>query len=205
MAGLYLFYQGQQRSPDDGRLWWQAFDGTWHGVQEIYLGGDKNMSYAPAPVVFKNIIHVLHQGAYENGQLWLTWYDANVWNPDVQVPGVGLSWSPSAVVFNNQLYVFHPGSGESGELWYIVADATTWSDDMKLISGGDSFNVENGISLSPSAVVWNNMLYVFFQNGHGGGGLVIRETEDFSSSVLPMAQTGGVLTTPNSQIHSFRT
>jgi hypothetical protein len=82
-----------------------------------------------------------------------------------------MSFSPATVVFNNKLYVFHPGSHESGELWYTVADGTSWTPDQMIISGGNLFNVENGISLSPSAVVWNNVIYVFFQNGHGGGGI----------------------------------
>ena len=90
-----------------------------------------------------------------------------------------MSFSPATVVFNNKLYVFHPGSHETAELWYTVADGTSWSQDQMIISGGNGFSVGNGICQSPSAVVWNNVIYVFFQNGYGGGGLVIRDTEDF--------------------------
>ena len=56
------------------------------------------------------MIHVLHQGAYENVQLWYTFYDGNIWHPDMQVPDLGMSFSPSAVVYNNKLYVFYPGA-----------------------------------------------------------------------------------------------
>jgi hypothetical protein len=82
-----------------------------------------------------------------------------------------MSFSPTAVVFNNKLYVFHQGYGENSELWYTVADGTSWSQDQfiigqKLNPSGD----ESGIGLSPSAVVWNNVIYVFFQRGTGGGG-----------------------------------
>ena len=84
------------------------------------------------------------------------------------------------IVFNNKLYVFHPGYGQNAELWYTVADGTSWSQDQMIIGGDKSVcGGESGISQSPSAVVWNNVIYVFFQNGYGGGGLVIRDTEDF--------------------------
>jgi hypothetical protein len=76
------------------------------------------------------------------------------------------------IVFNNKLYVFHPGYGQNAELWYTVADGTSWSQDQMIIGGDKSVcGGESGISQSPSAVVWNNVIYVFFQNGDGGGGV----------------------------------
>ena len=93
-----------------------------------------------------------------------------------------MSFSPATVVFNNKLYVFHPGSHESAELWYTVADGGSWSQDHQILASVNPKGWEGTtgpMSLSPSAVVWNNVIYVFFQNGYGGGGLVIRDTEDF--------------------------
>jgi hypothetical protein len=170
MPNLYLFYQGSDASGGGlgGSLWYQAFDGTnWLGVRQVPNVG---LSCAPSPVVFNGVLQVLFQGAYEDGQLWTSWYDGNTWNGNVQVPNLGMSFSPGAVVFNNKLYVFHNGLGETGALWYTVADGISWSQDRNLVLGGSSVP-ESGISLSPSAVVWNNTLYVFFQNGQGGGGI----------------------------------
>ena len=173
MALLNLFYQGNQGfsgGDGDGTLWYQGFDGSqWHGVQHLNIGGPANLTCAPSPVLWRNIPHIMHQGSGRNGQLWVTWYDGSIWRPDQQVPGVGMSWSPSAVVFNNNLYVFHPGYAENGELWYTVADGTSWSQDHQILANVAppvGWEGRNGpMSLSPSAVVWNNVLYVFFQHG----------------------------------------
>ena len=188
MAMLYVFYQGQQKSVDDGQMFYQRFDGeTWYGIQRVEPSGQPiGMSYAPSPVVWNGgLLQVFHQGLREDGQLWTTWTKDGLlgqnWAPEQQpVPNVGMSFSPATVVFNNKLYVFHPGSHETAELWYTVADGTSWSQDQMIISGANSTGLPSpGICQSPSAVVWNNVLYVFFQNGTGGGGLVIRDTEDF--------------------------
>jgi hypothetical protein len=78
-----------------------------------------------------------------------------------------MSFSPATVLFNNKLYVFHPGSYESGELWYTVADGTSWSQDQQILANnnGGYPGTTGPMSLSPSAVVWNNVIYVFFQHG----------------------------------------
>jgi hypothetical protein len=150
MANLHLFYQGGQGFDAGlgGQLWYQPFDGTsWLGVQQIPNIG---LSCAPAPVVFNGLIHVLYQGAGEDGQLWVSWYVGNGnWEGNVQVPNLGMSFSPSAVVYNNNLYVFHNGTKESGELWYVVNDGRNWSSDMPLLTNPDGFNAK--ISQSPSA------------------------------------------------------
>jgi hypothetical protein len=79
-----------------------------------------------------------------------------------------MSFSPATVVFNNKLYVFHGGYGENGQLWYTVADGTSWSQDNQILATRyyPDYAGNNGpMSLSPSAVVWNNVIYVFFQHG----------------------------------------
>jgi hypothetical protein len=193
MAMLYVFYQGQQGSPVDGQMFCQRFDGTtWYGIQGVAPSGQPiGMSYAPSPVVWNGgLLQVFHQGKYEDGQLWTTWSKDGInWSPESQpVPGVGMSFTPSAVAFNNKLYVFHPGAGQHGELWYTVADGTSWSEDMNILTNIGYPRQAGPMSLSPSAVVWNNALYVFFQNGlysevnvagnPGGGGLFFVASTD---------------------------
>jgi hypothetical protein len=173
MAMLYVFYQGQLGSSNDGQLFYQAFDGnTWYGIQHVAPSGQPvGMSSAPSPVVWNGgLLQVLHQGFGEDGQLWTTWTkDGLNWASEQQpVPNVGMSFSPSAVVFNNKLYVFHGGYGDNGELWYTVADGTSWSQDQQILANVTpaGWEVNNGpMSQSPSAIVWNNVIYVFFQHG----------------------------------------
>jgi hypothetical protein len=173
MAMLYVFYQGQQGSSVDGEMFYQRFDGnnTWYGIQHVAPSGQPvGMSCAPSPVVWNGgLLQVFHQGYRQDGQLWTTWSKDGVnWSPEQQpVPGVGMSFSPSAVAFNNKLYVFHPGYGQNGELWYTVADGTSWSQDHQILANvtPPGWEVNDGpVSLSPSAVVWNNAIYVFFQH-----------------------------------------
>ena len=176
MARLYLFYQGVGGFLDrggSGRLWYQSFDGTnWYGEVEVPPVG---MSGAPSPVIWNGRTHVFHQGAYENGQLWYSYLGDTNWSPDTQVPNVGMANSPvglgnlgvnspSAVVYpniptlQNQLYIFHKGGLGEGELWYSVFDGTKWHPDTQVPNKSSSSN-------SPSAVVWNSLLYVFYQGG----------------------------------------
>jgi len=185
MAMLYVFYQTHEVLLNEGQMFYQRFDGnSWYGIQHVAPSGQPvGMSCAPSPVVWNGgLLQVFHQGFRQDGQLWTTWTKDGVnWASEQQpVPNVGMSFSPSAVAFNNKLYVFHPGSHESGELWYTVADGTSWSQDQLILANNLGLADTTGpMSQSPSAVVWNNVLYVFFQNGTGGGGLVIRDTEDF--------------------------
>ena len=61
------------------------------------------------------------------------------------------------------LYVFHQGIGsESMLLWYSVFDGTNWGQNI----------VHNvGTSASPSAVVYNGVLFIFHQGTNNNGQL----------------------------------
>ena len=98
------------------------------------------MSFSPSAVVWRNMIHVFHQGLYDNGELWLSYHDGQNWQPDQQVPGVSIGtpgdytapdgiapMSPSAVVFNNNCYVFYLNAQQN--LSYKFADGTSWSNE----------------------------------------------------------------------------
>ena len=138
MALLYVFFQGQQGSPNEGQMFYQRFDGnSWYGIQHVAPSGQPvGMSYTPSPVVWNGLLQVLHQGNRQDGQLWATWSNDGInWAPEPQpVPDLGMSFSPATVVFNNKLYVFHPGSYENGALvhgrrWHkLVARSSNLSE-----------------------------------------------------------------------------
>jgi hypothetical protein len=112
-------------------------------------------------------IYVFHQGAYENGQLWYSYFDGSTWQPDKQVQGVTMSYSPSAVALPSPagaFSVFHQGGGENGQLWYSYFDGTNWQPDKQ---------VQNvGMSGSPSAVVVpGDGIYVFHQGFEQDGNI----------------------------------
>ena len=74
--------------------------------------------------------------------------------------------SPAAVVFNNNCYVFYLNAQQN--LSYKFADGTSWSQDQRILASVNppyDQGTTGPMSLSPSAVVWNNVIYVYFQHG----------------------------------------
>jgi len=120
----------------------------------------------PANRIIKEVkmgIYVFHQGAYENGQLWYSYFDGTTWQQDKQVQNVGMSFSPSAVVWRNMIHVFHQGLEQNGELWYSYHDGQNWQPDQPVpgVSIGNPADYASegtfGVApMSPAAVVYNN-------------------------------------------------
>jgi hypothetical protein len=115
-------------------------------------------------------IGVFHQGyGGDFAQLWYSEYDADggSWSQDTPIePSGGLDlWnSPAAVVWQGGVTVFHQGwnsdVGPDGNIWYTYSpDGTQWGGDTPLPAA------QQGIFGSPSPVVYNGLLYVFYQFG----------------------------------------
>jgi hypothetical protein len=121
-------------------------------------------------------LYVFHQGiGGESMSLWYSVFDGTNWAPDTQVLGttrggsnLDLASPPSAVAWAGGISVFHQGwlhtvpGAPDGHLWYTYSsDGAEW--------GPDTLGTPLGMSESPSAVVYNGLLYVFHQ-GFGGNG-----------------------------------
>lgn len=73
---------------------------------------------------------------------------------------------PSPVVYKGKLYVFYTGSGNDG-IWYTSYDGTRWAPIVSVRSHVPSVAVSMGTS--PSVVVFNDVLYLFYNGaGHDG-------------------------------------
>jgi hypothetical protein len=95
-------------------------------------------SESPSATVWNGNLYVFHQGLADdgqgdlsaNGELWFTSFDGTNWEPDTQLPNVGMSGSPSAVTWTSfgvpnwppALWVFHQGGYQNGELYYSIYD-----------------------------------------------------------------------------------
>ena len=151
---LYVFFQNGLYSevnvtgnPGGGGLFfvastdgigWANVDGNHQPTRQLMNVG---MSFSPSAVVWRNMIHVFHEGYGENQQLWYSYHDGQNWQPDQQVPGVVISvpadaeqlfggvapMSPSAVVYNNNCYVFYLNAQQN--LSYKFANGTSWSNE----------------------------------------------------------------------------
>lgn len=81
---------------------------------------------------------------------------------DWEIANVGISNPPSPVAFGGSVYCFHQGAGGNNggdnSLWYSVTNQITWNQWAK-------DEQINGVFMngSPSAVNFNNNLYVFHQ------------------------------------------
>jgi hypothetical protein len=164
METINVYHQGPN---NNSQLLFSTFDGTaWTPDQQVAPG--VALSDSPSPVMYQNKLLVFHQGAGNSGKLF-------VWNgsEDVLIPGVGLSASPSAVVYNGRLFVFHQNASNGGEIWYTTTlDGVTWSVDEQIQSvgiGNGPSNQPDQLPTSPSAVVYNQLLYVFHQGLRSGG------------------------------------
>ena len=167
-GNLYAFTQSAADNDSDSQLLYQAYNGvTWgaNTVQGVMI------SQSPSAVIWNGRLHVFYQGpnpdsssAEGDGTPHFTYFDGTNWQPDQQVPNVGMSGSPSAVVWNGDLHVFHQGAHQSGQLWYSAyVPGSGWQPDQQVP------NV--GMSGSPSAVVYGGKLYVFHQGADQNGQL----------------------------------
>ncbi|WIE52808.1 glycoside hydrolase [Pseudomonas sp. GM17] len=151
---LYILHQGGGAS---GQLWFNVMNSTsWSGATQV---NPQVLSASPCAVNFGNVIYSFYN---QGGQLWCNGNagGAATWLPETQIPGVMLSGTPSAVVFNNEIYVFYQGASNNGQLCYVTYNPSTssWASPVWINSAGEVL-MEN----SPSAVVFNNVLYVFYQ------------------------------------------
>jgi hypothetical protein len=165
-GNITVFHQGQS---NNGQLWYAySSNGTyWPGdnfVQNIGMSG------SPSAVVYKDHLYVFHQGQENDGHLWYTVYDGANWSLDTPIPNVGMSGSPSAVLYAGGISVFHQGQENDGNLWYTYYDGANWGGDAQVPNFFDP--PAPIMSGSPSAVVYNSLLYVFHQGRFNNGQLL---------------------------------
>jgi hypothetical protein len=169
---LYIFSQmysnhNETSNWGNNQLWYTTSTGgecSWNlKVNNVYIQESPSaVAFTPSGASSPNL-YVFHEGS-SSGELWYSTLNGGAWSADVQISGVSnlnSSTSPSALVFNGNLYVFYQGGG--GQLYYIVSsNGSSWSVPTQIIpSGYNSGSVFVGNS--PSAVVYNSEIYVFFE------------------------------------------
>jgi len=171
--GISVLYQGIDENV--GQLWYTfSSDGKYWGPgQQVYNVG---ISDDPSAVVYNGKLYVFHQGIGENGagQLWYSVFDGTSWTEDRQIHNLGMSGAPSAVLWQGGITVFHQGANNNGQLWY------TYSQDGKYWGNPKTDSQVKGVTMSasPSAVVYNGVLYAFYQGGDSYTGQLWYSTYD---------------------------
>ncbi|NJL29008.1 MAG: hypothetical protein HC897_14530 [Thermoanaerobaculia bacterium] len=177
--GIFLFYTGA----DDGSIWYTyTSDGqAWDPVVQIVPNGQNPLSVNPTAspgtaIVFMYQFNagrliLFYTGPEQPPWLWLTTTigpggtgftdPASIQNKSVSLmPGT----SASTVVFNCNLFSFYNGSGNNG-LWYTQTNGPadnfqSWTDASLAGSPGSALDI--AVNTSPAAVVFNNVLYLFY-------------------------------------------
>ncbi|MFK4720539.1 hypothetical protein ABIE89_001639 [Bradyrhizobium niftali] len=149
----------------------------------------------------RQFLHVFHQGYGNNQELWHNVRTPDgAWLGDQRVPNTRLSYSPSPVVYGNKIFVFHQGChplfGENrGSLWYDVCDQSgTWAGDVQV--------PDTQLLESPSAVVYNNKIYVFHQGvGSNSGSLWFDVFDGISwAGDKPVPSAAGISASPSAVV-----
>jgi hypothetical protein len=148
---------------------------TWSSADQTIPS--TTMATGPGSAVFNNSIFVFWQDSAPGGALYCTTgtvstgTDLSFTTPgQVGNASMAITGSPSAVVYGNELYVFYQ-SGSNNDLCYSLYSSTT-TNAATTWAWGNTTTVPNvAMSVSASAVVFNNELYVFHQGGEDCGQL----------------------------------
>jgi hypothetical protein len=200
---LYVFHQGYGPAPGsvftgDEQLWYTVSEGgpgaNWVPDQQVMNVG---MWGSPSAVVYNGLLYVFHQGYHANGELWFSYFDGDTWSADTQIHNLGMSGSPSAVVWRGGITVFHQGYGNNGQLWYTYSpDGSDWGTTQT-----DAQVLGVGMSGSPSAVVYNGVLCVFYQ-GYGEDGQLWYSTYDGTTWGQTPVSNVGMSSSPGAVVFS---
>ncbi|PJZ25552.1 hypothetical protein CH352_17340 [Leptospira hartskeerlii] len=129
------------------------------------------LSNSPSAIVYNGLLYCFYRSSLPDQFLYYNIFDGKRWRGVKTVGGPSqearLSGSPSAVVFGSKLYVFYQGCNNEGYIWFSVFDGQKWSGNEYL--GGAQ--TKSGITDSPSAVIFQDKLYVF-HHGFGDNGQV---------------------------------
>jgi len=94
--------------------------------------------------------------------------DGANWSDDLLVDSGIISGSPCAVVFNGILHIFYRAYNDSTELSYHYLNGPSYDQGAWTKGNAVPSNLLS-LSESPSAVVFNALVYIFFQSGDGKG------------------------------------
>lgn len=154
---LYVFHSG---TADRHEIWYNVFDGTsWAGDARI---PNTRITAGPSVVEYDGKLYCFHQGYIEHdNELWYNVYDGNAWVGDKLVTDTLISESPSAVVFKDKIYCFYQGVKELENTLLVnrfdpVTDA--WSGHVEV-------PYTNSTTNGPSALAFDDKIYVFHQSG----------------------------------------
>jgi hypothetical protein len=128
-------------------------------------------------VIFQDLLYVFYSGVGEDGA-WYATLDqkSDHWSGPFSclaggASGMGIAeyTSPCSVVFNGSLYLFFNGAGHDGTYWTQTSDGTNWTAIASVSQNMGKREETFGSRTSPSATVYRDDLYLFWNNSGNDG------------------------------------
>jgi hypothetical protein len=157
---IYLVYEG---SGGDAQLRYNTFNGsTWSGYTQVTGVSTYNR---PWPVVSDGQLLVFYHSAASAGGIWYVPLFSS--GPGIEVPASSSAYVPAALAYDNAISVFYLANSNSQILYNLHTGNSLWTPpiqgpDLSAPATGNN----PGLSQSPSAVLFNNQPFVFY-NGDG--------------------------------------
>ncbi|EFA85775.1 hypothetical protein PPL_01005 [Heterostelium album PN500] len=155
---------------------------------------------SPAYIQLGGTVYCIHHGYENNHELWYTKSnDLITWTADAQFVDVQTTFSPAAIVFNSIIYGFHNGSpNSSGDLNYVKVTGNSVTQDNP-IHGLPEWKSSN----SPSATVFNNLMYLAYHGPNNNGKLLLASSPDGVASNWSYKEVPGITITGSPSMATF--
>jgi hypothetical protein len=160
--------------------------------------GQISFSNSPSVVAYNNELVFTAMSPGGNGQMGYSvttpggnWaFMSAMFLSNTGFAAAGANCYPCAAVFNSNLYCFTQCQNSTGLAQYSIFNGDSWSSQTQIAPGGN--NTSAYLSCSPAPVVFNNDLYLFFNQSGKGGWLYYTSSSDGSnwSEVINVAGTG---------------
>lgn len=196
---LYFFWNGSGKNG----IWYTKYNGKdWIAQVSLQqITGDMGVmdNTSPASVFFDKKLFVFWTDQ-ESNNIKFTFNNGKEWSQQESlssyINGITIdeSSSPFACQYNHKLYLFW-NAKESADMSFAVFDGTQWSGPNSMIETSGMMGIMAGSS--PSAAVYKNVMYVFWNGtGHNGIWYASFDGESWTSqSSLEKLMSGmGVLT-----------
>jgi len=175
----------------------------------------------PAVAVNGSTVYIFYASKSEETQyIFYNTCTGSTWSGQNCLSGAATDTGPGAATFNGQVYVFWQNVGldavglpPNGELFYMILDQPYyWQIQSEQVIPGYSAGVI--MSCCPSAIVFNNSIYVFYQgpgpdgvpwytqSGSGGGGTWSASTQVPNTGMSASPSTT-VFTNPSGQTELY--
>jgi hypothetical protein len=138
--------------------------GSWSAVQSI---PNAVASGSPTAEIFGGVGYIVYEGAGSTeGILMYTMLSDGDWSVPSTVGGVSMGGTASLLVYtppgcsDAQLFIFHGDAAQDGHLWYSQCTASSGQQNIEIST--------NGITSGPSATLFNDCLYIFYEGNTAG-------------------------------------